>query len=312
MMSRKPLQALCHNVTTFTSDGEFDEDAYRQSVNRLVESRIGISAASGGSGESHALNVDELRRVYRASVEEAKGKVPVESNQPEQHTAKLTIEHARIAIEEGVDSVGLYGPSGLHGYRADDEEFAHFFDVVLAEIKHPVMLNANPMMAGAKPATIAAIANKHPQVVAFTNSGQTGDGYFIALQDALERDIEIYVGIQGSMNTFAMGAAGNMVGIGNIVPKTVRRYQDAWDAGDLAAASAAYRDLRRFEDYTKQWKAAWPRAYKMSMRIFKLPGSTLHEPYLPASDAELEKFQRGLLALDIPEINQLARAAGVS
>ena len=310
-MTGDKLKVLCHNVTTFTASGEFDEDAYRASVRRLADSGIGISAASGGSGESHALSWDELRAVYRASVEEVGGIVPVESNQPEQHTAQLTIDHAHLAIECGVDTVGLYGPSGLHGYRSSDEEFTAFFDLVLSEITHPVMLNANPMMAATKPSTIAALVNKYPQVVAFTNSGQTGDGFFIALQDALERDIEIYVGIQGSLNAFAMGAAGNMVGIGNIVPKTVRRYLDAWDAGDLAAASGAYRELRRFEDFTKQWKSAWPRSYKMSMRALGLPGSGLRQPYLPASDSELERFTTGLLALDVAEVRELASAAGV-
>lgn len=313
-MPSRPLRCLCHNYSTFTADGEFDEDAYRQSVQRSVDSGIGVSVASGGGGESHTMSLDELGRLYRAAVAVAKGKVAVESNQPSQHTWQLTVEHARVAIAAGIEVVSLYGPSGLHGYRATDEEFGHYFDRVLAEIDHPVMLNPNPLIATASPATVARICDRHPQVVSVAIAGHPGDAYFVQLMDALGRDVDVYVPIVGSMNCFGLGAAGLMVGTSNVLPKTVRRYLDCCQRGDLAAAGAAYAQLRRFDLFGRQWSAAWPRAYKMAATVLKLPGwqGGLREPYLPAPESELTRFRDGLLALRIPEIDELASAAGLS
>jgi dihydrodipicolinate synthase/N-acetylneuraminate lyase len=81
-----------------------------------VENRIGVYLASGGSGEGHVLSIDELRRVYAIGVEVCRGRVPVYTNPPEQHTAEATLQHSLIAVDAGVELVNIYGPAGLHGY----------------------------------------------------------------------------------------------------------------------------------------------------------------------------------------------------
>ena len=103
------LVILCRNATTFNTAGELDEDAFRQYLHRLVDSKIGVYLASGGSGEGHALTHEELGRVYRIGVETCKGKVQVNGNPPDQHTARATLEHALYAVACGVEIVNLYG-----------------------------------------------------------------------------------------------------------------------------------------------------------------------------------------------------------
>jgi hypothetical protein len=53
---------------------------------------------------------------------------------------------------------------------------------------------------------------------------------------------------------------------------------------------------------------------KMCMRIFRLPGweGGLRKPYLMPPDEEMERFTSALLRLHVPEIDAMARAAGVS
>jgi hypothetical protein len=50
----------------------------------------------------------------------------------------------------------------------------------------------------------------------------------------------------------------------------------------------------------------------MMMKVFKIPGWTLRGPYRMPADDELEKFTAGLLQLRLPEIDELARAAGMN
>src|SRR5258708_4934801 len=112
------MRTITHSVrtaTTFARGGAFDEEAFRAHLSRFVDAGIGVYLASGGSGEGHTLTRDELRDVYRVGVDVCKGKVPVYANQPEQYSARFTIEHAHVAIEAGVDAVNIYGPVGSHG-----------------------------------------------------------------------------------------------------------------------------------------------------------------------------------------------------
>ena len=89
------------------------------------------------------------------------------------------------------------------------------------------------------------------------------------------------------------------------------RVEDEAQRGDLAAANQIYADLHRFNRFVSQWPLA--RWQKMALKVFKLPGGEggLRKPYLMPSDAELERFTTGLLALGLAEIEELAEAAGL-
>ncbi len=98
-MKRSDL--LCRTATTFGNNGiGLDEEAFRQHLQRLIGAGLGVYVGSAGSGESHAMTRDELATIYRIAVQEGKGKVAVNANPPEQHTAALTLE-AFAAGREG-------------------------------------------------------------------------------------------------------------------------------------------------------------------------------------------------------------------
>jgi dihydrodipicolinate synthase/N-acetylneuraminate lyase len=71
------ISLLARNCTLFTTTKALDEDAYRKSLQRFVDFKIGPFLASGGSGEANSLSWDEVRRVYQIGVEVCRGKVPV-------------------------------------------------------------------------------------------------------------------------------------------------------------------------------------------------------------------------------------------
>src|SRR6266851_4032967 len=114
----RDINHVLRSTTTFAKDGAFDPGAFREYLGRFVDAGHGVYLASGGSGEGHALTREELRHVYRVGVEVCKGKIQVCSNQPEQYTARLTIELAELAIEAGVDAINIYGPVGSHAESA--------------------------------------------------------------------------------------------------------------------------------------------------------------------------------------------------
>jgi dihydrodipicolinate synthase/N-acetylneuraminate lyase len=313
-MNASKMTLICRTVTTFTREKHLDEEALRHFLQRFVDNKLGVYLGSGGSGESHALSNEELLRVYKIGVEVCKGKVPVNANPPEQPTAQKTIEHAKLAIDGGVEVVNLYGPSSSHGYRPTDGEYAAYFDEVLAVITHPVALAPNPVLGYTpKPSLIASICDRYPQVVA-VNFSSLNDVYFINLKRLIRKDIALYVPIPGFLHSLAFGAAGLLGAEANIIPKTHRRFIDCYESKNTEGMAQAYADIQQFRQCIAKWDSSTPRCFKMAMKIFKLPGGEggLRGPYQMPPDNEVRELRDNLLGSGISEILEMAKAAGVS
>ena len=304
------LSCLCRTATTFKPAGELDEDALRQFLARMVDARVGVYLASAGSGESHSMTRDEIRRVYEIGVEVCKGKVQVNANPPEQHSARATREQTMLAVESGVETVNVYGPASWHGFKPNELEYFAYYDDVLAGIHHPLAIAPNPVIGYTPtPDAIAKVCDKYHQITAVNLSG-VGTDYFIQLKAALKRsDVEIYVASPDSFFTMALGATGMISMEANILPKTFRAYLDYFSAGEYDKMAPIYSDISRFILYVRKWQSSTPRWLKMAMKILALPGGEggPREPYRMLPEPEVENFAKGLAQLNIPELNELLK-----
>jgi 4-hydroxy-tetrahydrodipicolinate synthase len=309
----KPLMNFCRVATTFAPTGEFDEDAYRQYLQRFIDAKTGVYLGSGGIGEGHTLSWEELRRVYRVGVETCKGKIPVYANVMEQLTARDVIKYAQLAVESGVEAVNFYMAEGRHEFKPTDAEMTRWLDTVLSAIKHPTALAAQPVVGYAVKAEILADAcRRHRHVVALNLTG-VPDSFFLRLRELIDHDMRYYVQITGSLNMLVCGADGILGGDMNIIPGTYRNYIDLYAAGRLEELGKVYADIKRYLAFTARWNPAPTRWIKMAMKVLKLPGGEggIREPYLIPDADELAEFTQGLLRLRIPEIEKQAIAAGL-
>ena len=294
-------------ATVFSPHGGIDEVGFRGYLQRQIDARLGLYLGSGGNGETHAMTPDELHTMYRLGVETCRGKVPAHANLPEEHTADATIAQARIAIEAGVAALHLYTLEGRHGYRPTDRELVGYFDDVLSAIDHPVIIAVNPTMGYIpKPAVIASIIRNHRQIVGARLSAQP-QIYLIDLQDMVDRPIEYHWQLgSGALDPLALGAT-LFAAEANIIPQTFRSFIDHAQAGRFAEAG-----IRRFNRLIMQWGpcARW---IKMCMLTLRLPGweGGLRKPYLMPPDDEMRSFRNALLRLRVPEIDAMARSAGL-
>ena len=309
----KPLMNFCRVATTFAPTGGFDEDAYRQYLQRFIDAETGVYLGSGGIGEGHTLSWEELRRVYRVGVETCKGKVPVYANVMEQLTARDVIKYAQLAVESGVEAVNFYMAEGRHEFKPTDAEMTRWLDTVLSAIKHPTALAAQPVVGYAVKAEILADAcRRHRHVVALNLTG-VPDSFFLRLRELIDHDMRYYVQITGSLNMLVCGADGILGGDMNIIPGTYRNYIDLYAEGKLDELGKVYADIKRYLAFTARWNPAPTRWIKMAMKVLKLPGGEggIREPYLIPDADELAEFTQGLLRLRIPEIEKQAIAAGL-
>lgn len=311
-MSLSRIMITARVATPFRKDGEIDEEAFRQWLEKFVECQIGVLIGSCGSGEGGALTPAELTRLYEIGVEVCKGRVLVAANQPEQFTAKLSIEQAKAAMASGVDFTNIYGPYGLHGYRPTDQEYLAYFDHILSEIDYPVSLCPHRGVGySPKPNIIAEIANKYPQVCMLILSGVAGDDYLVRTLEYLKRDIPIIVRYEGSFNSFGMGAVGIDVQEANIIPETVRAYVDAFEASEWQVAADLYAKLKMVTLINERWKPSSARWIKMAFRAFRLPGweGGLRPPYLMPSEEDIAEYIATMSRVGLPEISAMLSAA---
>lgn len=304
---------MCNVATTFHDDGRLDEPSFRSFLQRFAENGIGIYLASGGSGEGHALSKAETRRVYEIGVEICKGKVPVHSNSPEQHLPDEMIEHALLAAECGIEVVGVYGPAGWHSFRPTDAELVAFYNTVLKAVRHPVELNTNPTLGYIPKAEILAdICHRFPQVTGIKMPAGVPENYLLDIKQALKRDVAIYVMAPGTISSLMLGATGILGSEANIIPRTYKKASDLFNAKRFDEFVPVYGQCRRFIRYVGKWQSSNPRWLKMCFRVLKMPGAGLRPPYLMPDEKELRTFAEGLAKLDIPELDEQVRAAGLA
>jgi len=95
--------------TPFKPDGEIDEDSFSSLIRFLIDNGVHALWIEGSSGEFSSLTIEERKRLYELSVEEAKGKVPVLAGVSHSST-KVAVELAKHAEKAGADAVQATPP----------------------------------------------------------------------------------------------------------------------------------------------------------------------------------------------------------
>lgn len=92
-MSRHPAGVIPPMTMPFRQDGEIDIDLVRGQLDWLVGAGAHGMAAGASTGEGHTLDHDECRDLVAATVEPARGRVPV--------IAGVIVDSTRDAIKRG-------------------------------------------------------------------------------------------------------------------------------------------------------------------------------------------------------------------
>ncbi len=278
-------------VTPMTATG-VDYDALARLIDFQLESGIHALVSVGTTGESATLSGSERKEVIRFTVERVAGRVPVIAGTGTNNTAHV-LEFTRSACGDGADGVLVVTP--YYNKATQSGLIAHFTAVADASEK-PVILYNVPSRTGCNllPATVAELA-EHDRIVAVKEaSGSMSQAVEIFARCGDKLDV--YSGEDSlTVPMMAMGGAGCISVLSNVVPGLAAEMANLALAGDFAAAAALQCRLLPLTNCLFSQVNPIPAKAAVSAMGFgsehlRLPLTPMEEPYRTALYTEMRKL----------------------
>jgi len=275
-------------VTPFAEDGTVDVALLKEHItSRLPFSPGGVFPACG-TGEFHALSLDEIRTVVTAAVEAVAGAMPVVSGAggPLGHA----IAAAKVAEEAGADALLVLPPYLVTG---PTDGVVAYVEAIAAASSLPVIVYHR----GTAKFTAEAITRltSNPKVVGFKDGiGDVGLAQEIvsAINASGRKDFALFNGLltaeltQGAYRGLGIPLYSSAAFA--MAPEIAKAYYDAYVSGDEerrhALLEGFYAPLVRLRDQTPGFGVS---LIKAGLRLAGLPVGPVRPPLVDPSEEQL-------------------------
>ena len=227
-------------TTPFGADGELKLDLVRGQVDWLVGQGVHGLAAGGSTGEGHTLDGVEFRDLVGATVEAARGRVPVIAGIIVDST-RDAIRRARLLRDTKVAALQVTPVHYL--FRPDDEAMLTHFKTVAEETGIPVIIYNVVPWSYLSPALLVRIMREVAGVIGVKQSA--GDLKLVAdLLNTADPHHLILSAVDALLYpSFALGAHGSIAAILTAAPRACVELWNAVQAGDHGRALDLHRKL---------------------------------------------------------------------
>ncbi len=225
-------RALCAMITPFTEAGALDLAGAQRLAAWLVDEGCDGLVLSGTTGESPTTTDAEKSELIRAVREAVGGRASVVAGVGTFDT-RHTVELALAAEKAGADGLLVVAP--YYSRPPQDAVEAHFREVADAA-GLPLALYDIPARTGTRiePETLIRLA-EHPRIVAVKDCSYD----FLGAQKVLARTgLAYYAGCdEHNLALYAVGGAGYISTVANVVPARLRVVLDVFEAGDTPVSA---------------------------------------------------------------------------
>ncbi|MYN08387.1 4-hydroxy-tetrahydrodipicolinate synthase [Pseudoduganella aquatica] len=220
-------------VTPMHADGSLDYPGLNKLIDwHIAEGTDGIVIV-GTTGESATVNVDEHCALVKATVEHAKGRIPIIAGAGGNSTAEA-IELTRYAKEAGADAVLQVVP---YYNRPTQEGMYQHFKAIAEAVDIPVILYNVPgrTVADMSNETIVRLAAIKNIIGVKDATGNIGRG--LDLLRLAPKDFAVFSGDDPTAVALMLaGGKGNISVTANVAPRAMHEMCKAAMAGDIAKA----------------------------------------------------------------------------
>ena len=234
-MKNTIFKGMATALVTPMNEHGVDYEALGRFIDFQIEQGINALVAVGTTGENATLEPSEQKEVIRFTVERAAGRVKVIAGTGTNNTEHV-LANTKAACEVGADAILVVTP--YYNKATQNGLYKHFTTVADASTVPMILYNV-PGRTGCnlQPKTVARLA-EHPNIVAIKEA--TGNmAQAVELVRLCGDKLDIYSGEDGIVvPMMAMGAAGCISVLSNVVPAKAVEMTDACLAGDYPKAAA--------------------------------------------------------------------------
>ncbi len=293
-------------TTPFTEDGAVDLPAYRKLIDILIDDGVHSLLVNGCTGESWALDDDERATLFRTTVEQSAGRIPVVAGCGAM-LAKQAIAKVRQAEKAGCDAIMIQPP--WYVMINEDEVYKYYMDI-LAATDLPVMVYNIPRRTGINLSVdlVDRLADE-PQVIALKESSK--DWLLLSAMIRKVKDrINVLAGYAPLLGLAALaeGAVGFVDSASLAVGKRMVRFYEAATTGDMQEAR---RLQAEFSKLTPKFMGVgtFPASLKVAMDMLGRPGGWPRDPIMPLNADQREQIRTVLVEANLLASDEAERGA---
>jgi len=276
-------------VTPFKNN-HVDYNTFQEQIEFQINAGVTAIVPVGTTGESPTLSFDEHKKVLRASVEVAAGRVKVLAGTGANSTQEA-LELTRFAKEAGVDAAMVVAP---YYNKPTQEGFYQHYKLLAESVDLPICIYNIPGRSAKniEPETIIRLAAL-PNIGIVKEASGSMDQASAIIGNT---DLTVLSGDDSlALPLMALGARGVVSVVGNIIPNDIVEMCRAVDRGDWETARKMHhktftlcRDMLSLSTN--------PIPVKSAMQMLGRDTGEMRLPMTPLSDAEQTKLRATLTA----------------
>ncbi|HPK49588.1 MAG TPA: 4-hydroxy-tetrahydrodipicolinate synthase [Opitutaceae bacterium] len=240
-MKLRPISGTITALITPFRNQQVDYADLKKLIELQIKGGVNGFVPVGTTGESPTLDHDEHLQVIEATIEYARGRVPVIAGTGSNSTAEA-VDLTRLAHDAGADAMLLVAP--YYNKPSQEGLYRHF--ATLAETTdRPIVLYSIPGRCGIEIGipVIERLRAKYPHVRYIKEAGGSVDRVD-QLKQALGKDITVLSGDDSLTLPFmSVGAEGVISVASHLFPKQVSQMVNFALANDYAKAGKIHRKL---------------------------------------------------------------------
>lgn len=272
-------------IVTPMTKTDIDYDALGRFLDFQIDSGINGIVVMGTTGENATIEPEDQDKVIRFTVEKVAHRVPVIAGTGTNNTAHV-LHNTRNACAAGADAILVVTP---YYNKATQNGLITHFTAVADESTVPVILYNVPGRTGCNllPKTVAKLA-EHPRIAAIKEA--TGSlAQMVEIMALCGDKIDVYSGEDAlTVPMMAMGAAGTISVLSNVVPANAVAMTNACLAGDYKTAARLQCELLPLTNAL--FSEVNPIPAKAAVSAMGFGEENLRLPLTPMEDANRQKL----------------------
>ena len=235
MMKNTVFTGMATAIITPMTKAGIDYDALGRLIEFQIEKGINAIVVMGTTGENATIEPEDQTKVIAYTVQKVAKRVPVIAGTGTNNTEHV-LANTKAACAVGADAVLVVTP---YYNKATQTGLAQHFTMVADVSTVPVIMYNVPGRTGCNllPKTVAKLA-EHPNIVAIKEA--TGNmAQMVEIMHLCGDKLDVYSGEDAlTVPMMAMGGAGTISVLSNVVPREAVAMTDACKAGDYKTAAA--------------------------------------------------------------------------